>query len=211
MSGLNLTAGGGAIAEWLRAVQPELRALVNAADRLVDVVYVASIEDPNELPPETQTAAVEPTVAEFLHREIVAVRAELAELRAGLQHEVRTQRLVVIHPDDGRELVYTHRLPDSIGLKVCWHDDDPQFPSVAMMSGCESDDLCDAGLSVIVGGNSAAWIGGVHRNDGHAHGDMTVTSTDADGRHDTAVMVTRDGVEMRGSGMTARARFEVTP
>jgi hypothetical protein len=75
----------------------------------------------------TETTGLEPTEAEHLHREILALRAELDGLRAELDGlrtelatEVRTERIAVVHPDDGRELIYTDRLPDSIALNVGW-------------------------------------------------------------------------------------------
>lgn len=52
--------------------------------------------------------------------ELLELRATVDQLRASLAKEIRTERLVVVHPDDGRELVHTERLPGSIALKVNW-------------------------------------------------------------------------------------------
>ena len=52
--------------------------------------------------------------------ELLDLRSEIVQLRADLAREVRTERLAVIHPDDGRELISTKVLANSISLRVAW-------------------------------------------------------------------------------------------
>lgn len=72
--------------------------------------------------------------------ELMIAWREIAELRASLAKEIRTESLVVVHPDDGRELIYTDRLADSIALRLNWLTDpaDEQYAQVVMTAGVES-------------------------------------------------------------------------
>jgi hypothetical protein len=81
-----------------------------------------------------------------LRAEVEQLRAELAELRAELAREVRTERLTVVHPVDGRPLVFTDRLDDSVTFHVRWSDHDEQ-PAVELTSGVE--DGGEASLGVV--------------------------------------------------------------
>lgn len=80
-----------------------------------------------------------------LRGEVEQLRAELAALRAELAREVRTERLTVVHPDDGRPLVFTQRLDDSITLHVRWSDLDEQ-PAVELTSGVEDGGEASIGV-----------------------------------------------------------------
>jgi hypothetical protein len=80
--------------------------------------------------------------AELLQQQIAAVRAELRaefeQLKASLRREVRTERLVVEHPTDGRELIRSDRFGDAITWRVQWAlDSDPTATSAVMHSGDE--------------------------------------------------------------------------
>ena len=58
-----------------------------------------------------------------LSAEIGRLHAELAEFRAELAREVRTQRLAVVEPVVGRELLYTTVGDDGLSLRVEWLPD----------------------------------------------------------------------------------------
>jgi hypothetical protein len=73
-----------------------------------------------------------------LRGEVDELRAIVDGLRAELAREVRTERLVVVHPEDGRELVATRVLDGSVTLQVRW---DEQAPQVSIGAGAEDDEL----------------------------------------------------------------------
>lgn len=79
----------------------------------------------------------EPTIRELL-AEIQALRAELDGLRAELRTEIRTERLTVVHPADGRRLVWTELLSNSVALNVQWGEGDDK-PYAALGAGDEVD------------------------------------------------------------------------
>ena len=55
-----------------------------------------------------------------LRNEVDDLRRNIELLRAELAYEVRTERLVVVHPVDGRELITTTLLARSVTLNVSW-------------------------------------------------------------------------------------------
>ncbi len=74
-----------------------------------------------------------------LHAEVVALAAALDEIRSDLAREVRTERIVVVHPDDGRELIQTELLANAVSLSLTWLPaDDPRYSKAALSSGDES-------------------------------------------------------------------------
>ncbi len=76
---------------------------------------------------------------EQLQAEVVALSAALHEIRSDLAHEVRTERIVVVHPDDGRELIHTELLANAVSLSVTWLPvTDPRFSQATLSSGNES-------------------------------------------------------------------------
>ena len=121
-----------------------------------------------------QTAPI-PTI-EQLNAELDQLRNEIEELRVSLARELRTERLVIVHPVDGRELITTRVLGDSVSLNVEWMRD---VASVALSSGYD-DSVTDLGVdagdnanvSLILGG---AVVAGLDANAGRAHS-IEVTS-----------------------------------
>ena len=84
--------------------------------------------------------------------ELLEVRSQLRELRANLAKEIRTERLAVVHPDDGRELISTKVLPNSISLRVAWGS--TADAETGLVSAAESgDDVSTADVYVGGGGN----------------------------------------------------------
>lgn len=70
-----------------------------------------------------------------LRAEVAVLRAELAAFRAEMAREVRTERLAVVHPSDGRELIATNLCSDFVELRVEWGEGDD--PSIAIGAGAE--------------------------------------------------------------------------
>jgi hypothetical protein len=144
---------------------------------------------------ETRTADIEPSEAEHLHREIVELRAELEQLKASLAREVRTERLSVVHPDDGREVVYTTRRDESISLDVCWRSDEPGFPSVQVSSGRESMNGGDCGLVMMVGGDSVLDLY-AQRDDGNGADIGTISVSEYQGRQNRSLHLEPAGTRL---------------
>lgn len=106
-----------------------------------------------------------------LSNEVVVLQNEAEMLRDRLAKEVRTERLVVVHPDDGRELIYTNVLADSVAIVVDWQPDDEESAHASLISGEELGG--EAALSLGAGGNVAASLMVVT----HANEDGSATTT----------------------------------
>lgn len=94
---------------------------------------------------------------EQLRREVAELRHELALLREDLRREVRTERLAVVDPVDGRELVWTDRSDSAIVVRVSRAGNLPGW-SGTVVSLLSSDELDDGHGAVYLstGGNIAA-------------------------------------------------------
>jgi hypothetical protein len=90
-------------------------------------------------------------VAEFVTAvcgELMALRTEIAAMRK----ELRTERLVVVHPDDGRELVYTDVSTAGVVLTVAYVPvGDEMRSKVVMDSNDQASNVYVHGLDNIVG------------------------------------------------------------
>ena len=67
------------------------------------------------------------------------VRLLAAELVA-MRRELRTERLVVVHPDDGRELVYTEVLGSSVSLNVQFYEEGHDHHSDVALVSVDDDE-----------------------------------------------------------------------
>lgn len=90
---------------------------------------------------------------QFVCLELLKLRVDHATLVGSLAKEVRTERLAVVHPDDGRELISTTVLPESVALHVKWlSEDDPLYAEIGLTAGtATSDNQGDADIYVAAG------------------------------------------------------------
>lgn len=130
------------------------------------------------------TGAPKGTSAAQLRHDIDELRSELAALRAELAREVRTERLVVVHPDDGRELVATTVLAEAVTLTVQW---EPDEAAVMIGSDHESAEGPGAWLIVTSGQNTVADLTAVPVAGGGHYGSMYLEREDAQGLVETGV------------------------
>lgn len=112
-------------------------------------------------------------LAEFVQvvcAELLALRTDNEALRKSLAKEVRTERLAVVHPDDGRELVWTDVLPECVSLTVSWLPLDARnCASAAIVSARDGDadqSTETADIYVSGAGNISAKLSTIVRNDG---------------------------------------------
>lgn len=149
---------------------------------------------------------------EQLRREVAELRHELALLREDLRREVRTERLAVVDPVDGRELVWTETRPASAGLHVRWDD----AAECALVAGRESDNPGDATLSLSAGEEIAVMLSAAlfeRAGRSAVRGDLCIQ--DGEWVENGPALSSRwatfngDGVEIRSGEFTARARLEL--
>lgn len=114
---------------------------------------------------DTQRVTVLERLVEHLSHEVGRLQKEFSDLRADLATEVRTQRLAVVHPIDGRELIYTHTAADGIALQAQWHPDQ-----------------CFATVEVVDNGRAAITVGGTTQD---VVGLVAHETTDQYGNHQT--------------------------
>jgi hypothetical protein len=75
-----------------------------------------------------------------LNLEVSELRTDNESLRASLAKEVRTERLAIVHPDDGRELVYTEVLGGSISLNVQFRDYKHAHQTSVALVSCDDNE-----------------------------------------------------------------------
>lgn len=98
----------------------------------------------------------EPNDLEQLRQEVVDLRLNIELLRAELAREVRTERLVVVHPDDGRALIATEVRTGSVALQVAWLPaSDPRHADAALVSGVDEEGDATGTADIYVGSPNA--------------------------------------------------------
>ena len=108
------------------------------------------------------------------------VQAICGELLA-MRKELRTERLVVVHPDDGRELITTDLLPSSIALRVAWLPEcDPHVTDAVMVSHCDGPSAAYSAVYASGAGDVMTMLTATAETDDEgtlqAEGDLTVES-----------------------------------
>lgn len=173
----------------------------------------------------TRTAGLEPSEAEHLHREIVALRGELAQLRADLATEIRTERLTVVHPHDGRELLHTLTNDGMFSLRLNWSADDgaPGIELQACEDG-EHDGCGESSIALVGNGDVMANLSAYRQLVPAQYGrrDRYTTTSgiglysndyeDTESTHceSTRLDLAPKGIELHAGPIVARPRFEVT-
>jgi hypothetical protein len=137
-----------------------------------------------------------------------------------MRHEIRTERLVVVHPDDGRELIHSEVLGGSVSLNVQFYDHDHGHHSSASLVSCD-DDEGEAHVSLAVQDEIVAMISATTQSntyDSAIAGDLmlqTETRRLVDGkvreflRMETMKLDTTGAELEHAGGQVSAARFEL--
>jgi len=130
------------------------------------------------------------TLLEELAREVLALRAELADLREQLATEIRTRRLVVEH-ESGFESIVAEATVDTARVKVAARTDDGTF--VLLHVHDEPHNSTFGGLYLSGGGN------GVGMFEVHQRGDDVYSASLNVDEDDGRVTLGVDGLAFKGS------------
>lgn len=129
---------------------------------------------------------------EQLRNEVAALRLNIELLRAELAREVRTESLVVVHPDDGHELITTKVRATSVSLQVAWlPSSDPRYASAVLTAGVDEEGDTTGTADVYVAGpNTCGQLMCTNRTleqGSHSVGEYTSLSLESDKWRDAAL------------------------